>query len=577
MLAILMLMSTSVQAQTQLTSGKVSATFSPDAGLTELKFDGRTVMTGSSTHFVGSQFTMMRDVQTHDWNWPSNRTTPHYAVENGKLIGKIGHWKEHTTKLLHSDKTRYTIEQQFDLGINVIFDHVLSDSDLTLTITIDNQTPDQYQLDDWLLYLVKPQGAANVTHRMGRYYPAGDNYSPVSTISDRHWGMGISYIKHDLRPLMIRLNPRQQYNDYQFECWLKDSPIPAGARSSYTLVLRLADKPGDWKTLLEPYRAWFNSYYGNAKYRSDFRLKVGVFCCRLEGISPSNPRGYYHQLDHTGWIPFLRKQVGHLSKYNTGEVIIWGATGISERGVNYRPEFDVMPPVLEQSLNHLAPFFQSLGNKRFGFFARPNTIAYQKTWAEDADVSFNPFDPKQVKMADSRYDTFTNIGASAFYMDTYGADWGSFPGGAKGSAFYLKHLREKLGPDALVVTEFGFDVYSVYAMIWPNASDKLGKLPIGEFAQWLVPGSVEFCRAYSVEGVERAWQLGAVPMVNDFSVNTELMQIQSRYVNPDGSSKVRGDCQSPMNQAGVLPITLPQQKTGPAIQTSPVESLFRKD
>ncbi|MAX22973.1 MAG: hypothetical protein CMJ19_00600 [Phycisphaeraceae bacterium] len=578
MLVILMLACTFAYGQTQLTSGKVSAKFTPEAGLTELKFDGRTVMIGSSAHFAGSQFTLMRNVPTRDWNWPANRTTPHYAVKNGKLINKIGHWKDRTTHVLQSQDNRYTVEHRFAMGINVTFDHVLAANDLTMTITIDNQTPDPYQLDDWLLFLVKPQGAAKLTHRMGNYYPAGDNYSPVSTISDRNWGMGISYIKHDLRPMMIRLNARPQYRDYQFDCWLKDSPIPAGSRSSYTIVLRLDQTPGDWKNLLEPYRQWFSQYYGPAQYHTDFRLKVGVFACYLEGVTPTNPRGYFHQLDRTGWLPYLRKQVGHLSKYNTGEVIIWGATGISQRGVNYRPDFDVMPPILEQGLDQLAPFFQSIGNKRFGFFARPNTIAYQETWAQDADVSFNPHDPKHVRMADKRYERLADKGATAFYMDTYGADWGAYPGAAKGSAFYLKHLRDKFGPDALLVSEFGFDVFSVYAMVWPNASDKLGQKPIGAFAQWLVPGSVEFCRAYHVDGVKRAWQMGAVPMINDFSVNTALMQMQNQYVNPDGSSKVRSDCQSPKVQAVSSPLGLPQQKTGPADQTtSPVDSLFRKD
>lgn len=580
-LFVLVINVTWASAQTTLTAGKLTATFTPKEGLTKVTLDGRTVMTGSSTHCVGSLFTLLRNTPTRDWNWPKNRDTPHYAPQIGSLVDKIGSWQKPTIKVTQSAPDRFTVEHQFKNDVTVTFDHQLVSPDIVLTITIDNQSPDTFQLDDWLLYFLKPQGPARITNRMGSYYPAGDVYSPVTTISDQQWGVGFNWIKHDLRPIEIKLNPRASAQDYQLECWLKNSPIPSGSSRSYTMVLRIDSTPGDWKHLLTPYHDWFAQYFGPARYSMDFRVKTGVFCASVENVSPGNPMGFYGQMDRQGWLGFLNQRIGHLRNYNTGEVIIWAGTGINTRGVNYRPDFDVFPQVLEQTANQLAPYFASLGNKRFGFFARPNTIAYQKSLTEDDDVSFNPLDPRHVRVADKRYEKLCDIGATAFYMDTYGADWGCFPDSAKASVFYLKHLRDKLGPDTLLVTEFGFDAFSVYAAIWPVLRDDDGHKPYGDYAQWLVPGSVDYCRVHNLNGAKRVWEQGGVPMINDYMINNPLMQVQSQFVNPDGSSKVRTDCLTPKSvtpapaTSPLLPVT-PQTKTGPDIKPSPVESLFRK-
>ena len=574
---IVLLMITSIcSAKTTISAGKLQAVVSPEKGVTQLKLNGKIVMTGSSTHAQGALFTLLRNTPTRDWEWPANRDTPHYAPSIGKLVDKIGQWKKHTIHVLKSQADRYVIEHRYQAGVNITYDHHLVGPDLKLKITIDNKTADNFQLHDWLLFFFKTQTPAKLSHQMGSYYPAGDVYSPVTMISDRNWGVGINYIEHDFRPLEIRLDAMRAANTWQLKTWLKNSPIAAGSQRSYTMIMRVDDTPGDWKHLLLPYKKWFNDYLGPVRYSMDFRVKAGVFCGSLEGMSPTNPRGFYGQLDRQGWQPFINQRVGHLRKYNTGEILIWGATGISKRGVNYRPEFDVFPKILEDGLPQLKTYFQQLGNKRYGFFARPNTIAYQRSNAQDADVSFNPLDARHVRMADRRYENLLKAGATAFYMDTYGADWGCFPDSAKASVFYLKHLREKVGPDVLLVTEFGFDAFHVFAPIWPNRKDKLGHLPYGQYARWLVKGSVDFCRVDSVAGARRVWEKGAVPMLNDFAINNELMQLQKQFVNSDGSSKARNDCLVPVRLPTQNPRGLPSQKVAPLESIDRVDSLFKR-
>lgn len=574
---LLVLLAASVtQAQTTIRSGKLSATVTPEQGVTELKLNGKKVFTGSTTHTQGALFTLLRDVPKRDWNWQANRDTNHYAPLVGKLVDKVGNWKKHATKVIRAEADRYVVEHFYEQGVSITYDHQLVGADLKLKVTIDNQTLDLFQLHDWLLLFVHCDSPGKIQHRMGSYYPAADVYSPVTCISDSRFGLGVNYVKHDFRPIEILLNPMHLKNQYQLSAWLKNSPIASGAQRSYEMVLRVDDTPGDWKHLLTPYKDWFTGYFGDAKYSMDFRLKVGMFLCRMEGISQGNPSGYYGQLDRLGWLPFFRKRVGHLRNYNTGEVIIWGASGASRRGVNYRPEFDVFPPVLERGLPQLKTFFNQLGNKRFGFFARPNTIAYQQTHEKDSDVSFNPLDIQHLRMADRRYDKLIKAGARAFYMDTYGADWGCFPDSAKASVFYLKHLRDRVGPDVLLVTEFGYDAFSVYASIWPAHQDRLGHIPFGEYARWLVKGSVDFCRVAEVSGARRVWQRGGVPMVNDFMVNSQLMQIQNEYVNPDGSSKVRQDYLMREKASSNTVDLLPAKNTALPQGGNAVDSLFKR-
>ncbi len=62
---ILWLISASVShAQTTISAGKLQAVLSPEQGITELKLNGKTVFTGTSTHVKGSLFTLLRNVPT---------------------------------------------------------------------------------------------------------------------------------------------------------------------------------------------------------------------------------------------------------------------------------------------------------------------------------------------------------------------------------------------------------------------------------------------------------------------------------------------------------------------------------
>ncbi len=596
LLATLLLLLTPLTHAHTLQSGDLTATCDPQQGITQLKRNGQILLTGSTTAVFGHQFTLTRNVPDRDWNWPANKDTCHFAPSVGRLIARLGNRSKHTTEVLTAQTDRYTIRHTYHNGITLIFDHQLQNADMTLKITLENNTQDLFQLHDWLALDLHFDNKPKITQKMSSYYPAAEVYSPVTALWDNQQGIGINWIKHDFRPVEIRLHPRPRNNprklspqntsskqnpskyQYHLKTWMKNAPVEAGGRASHTMVLRTGST--DWKKLLLPYKKWFNQYLGPVQYNPDFRVKVATFCSNSSLITPTNSQGMRQGLDRQGWQAFLNKRLGHLQTYNVGHTLIWGATGASSRGVNYRPEFDVFPPVMTQGMPQLRDFFTQLGHKKFGFFARPNTLAYRKSWSKDADVEFHAVDPQHARMADTRFKKLIDQGATAFYLDTYGSATGCTPGSARATVFYLKRLRELAGPEKLIVTEHGFDGYHIFAAIWPVGKDKLGKKPLGAFARWLTLGSVEICRVHNIQGAQRTWVQGGIPILNDVSINAALMQMQKQYVNPDGSSRVRKDCLPPLNVATspLAPAHPTPQAPQPPLPTPPSSpsTLFRR-
>lgn len=531
-------------AQSTLNMHNVSST----GGITTLKLGTQTVLQGSTTYVKASLFALTGKVVGIPWGWPSNRDTCHFAPSVGNRIAYTGTYSSNWTATeLISTTTQYkTKHSYYNDQVIMTFDHVIDGQDLVITLDVENKTEHLLQIHDWMATDCKFTSAPSFTMKMGSYYPAGDIYSPVTAAWDANWGMGISWIKHGMRPIEIRMTPRgYDPNVHQLLLWLKNDPIQPSTSTRYSITIRIDDTPGNWKHLLTPYKTWFNDYFGTeAAYNSDFRIKTLTACSNVDLITTSNPMGFRDNMDTTGWTSYLNTHIASLIGKNIGEVIFWGATGASDRGVNYRPEFDVFPPALANDMNTLRDYFaNTLDNKKFGFLARPNTIAYIKNNDDDADVSFNTFDPGHINMAQARFQNLINEGADAFYLDTYGSSVGCFPGSFEASLMYLQKLRELAGPDRLLLTEHGCDAFHVYAARWPGGGDTLGKKPFGldSYARWLIDKTVEVCRVYNYDGVERALEWGGIPLMNDYLISSSIMQLQATHVSTTGDSLVRTD------------------------------------
>lgn len=549
-----------------MSHAQLTATFDENWGVTEVRLNGNVVMTGATTEMAGYSYSLNKDTgyaTPRDWNWPTGKSGCYFGPAVGELYTYRGHhaWSTNvidTEQIYTGDPNHFITRHTFATTV-ITYDHVIDGNNLIITATVDNAGKDYYfQLNEWMYLNCKFASTPTFNMTMTEFYPSPDAYSPVTAASDNTWGVGVNVIEHNSNPVLIRFwNDSSSAYRKNMMLWMKNSPSPPGGSMSYKVVLRFDETPGVWQNLLAPYKTWFNDFYGPVRYSVDFRIHVMSTCAALELQTPSNPYGFRDGMDVSGWSPFLGNRLSHLNTKNVGPVIFWAVTGISPRGANYRPDFNVFPEVINNDWNTLTTFMQNLGDKRFGLFARPNEIAYQRQTPtaqnpeSDATVPFSPRDYRHIQMCDGRFNDLIDRGAVAFYLDTYGSAIGCYPGSAEGQVFYLKHLRQLVGQDVILIPEFGFDAIHVFAPIWTKNSDNMGHKPLGGFSRWLISGASEICRVFAedpnypydaLDGAERAWLGGAVPLAGDSLITNAMMSLQNQYVNTDGTSKVRSDC-----------------------------------
>lgn len=526
-----------------ITSGKLTATFTPEAGMTAIALHGTPLWNGSTASVAGTYTTLL---QVTPANAPARKPEDTDLTRNVGTMTSTDKALTRTVTVIAATPTRYCVRHAYESGLTFTFDHLVQGPDVTCRVIIENDTPYDYQLTDWMPWFKLTFDDVPEQYRGtgGGGYPAGDVYSPVTALWGKTAGIGISWIEHRCRPVRFRINATSSRNPTKdrngvFNLWL--SPTAAGGRNRYAVVFRVDDTPKDWKHLLTPYKTWFNGYFGDkAHYNVDFRIKLMNTPSNGQLIKPDNPFGTRGKIDTEGWEPFIKERMGGIAKYPgvASHIVFWSILA-DPRGVNYRPDFNVMPPVTRETLPRLRQWCRD-NNMGFGWFARPNCIAFKRTWDQDAGITWNPLEPWQVQIADERYLDLVKQGCTSFYMDTYGNTWERIPGGAEGNVAYLRHLRELLGPDNFFFIEHGFDAQHLYAPIWPPGGDAHGKSPFDEYARWLCAGTVEICRVNDLEGAKRAWEGGAIPFA--LPLNDELVALQKRYVQDDWTSVKRPDC-----------------------------------
>ncbi|MCY2991012.1 MAG: hypothetical protein NTY19_24515 [Planctomycetota bacterium] len=78
-------------------------------------------------------------------------------------------------------------------------------------------------------------------------------------------------------------------------------------------------------------------------------------------------------------------------------IIIWALGGWDPRGAMYRPDFDILPPAVEQNIPQMRQAFED-SNVRMGVCTRPGEIAFRGTWTQDWTVRINPDDPQHLEI-----------------------------------------------------------------------------------------------------------------------------------------------------------------------------------
>lgn len=347
--------------------------------------------------------------------------------------------------------------------------------------------------------------------------------------------------------------PDRRENDPQRKLlYFAVAPIPARGVRTLDFKLRVSANR-DWQHLLQPYREHFQATFGPVRYHCDYRWIASDYVNKnQEAITATNPYGFYdgfRRIDTTeGVAAFCDKLVPALTENGGQGIILWGQGGDDPRGAMYRPDFDVLPPEVEQQWKTLQKRFQEAGLK-LGVCTRPRHLAVRRDWKEDTILDINPADSGHREVLWKRFENMIEKGCTLFYLDSFGDSFEDVQ--------LMMFLRERLGENILTFAEHQCDAMFPYSggysettfvgnqeNVEPHYRVWSG-LDNWKLYQYLCPESQLISRLYQIEGelpeafepVERFYYRNRVtPLlpVSDFRRLGRLGGIQPEFVEGTG-------------------------------------------
>ncbi len=336
------------------------------------------------------------------------------------------------------------------------------------------------------------------------------------------------------------------------------APIPA--RGARTIDLRLrVSHDRDWRRLLAPYREHFQATFGPVRYDADYRWIASDYMNHSQqAVSPTNPYGFHgghHRLDlHEGAEAFCQTLIPALKAHGGQGVILWGQGGDDPRGAMYRPDFDILPPEVEQNWPALAQRFHEVGLK-LGVATRPADLALRRDWKQDQVIPINADDPAHREMLWRRFQKMIDRGCTLFYLDSFGDDLEHVK--------LMRFLRERMGRKILCFGEHQCDALLPYSGGYSETTFHAGSQGRPAYRvwsgtenwriyQWLVPGCQLTARLYQVEGrippgfesVDRFFyrqRITPLLPVSDFRRLPDLKDAQESYLDISGKWKEKLD------------------------------------
>jgi hypothetical protein len=271
-----------------------------------------------------------------------------------------------------------------------------------------------------------------------------------------------------------------------------------------------------------------------------------------QAISASNPYGFHdgsRRIDTDEGIDrFCEIVIPALKQHGGQGVILWGQGGDDPRGGMYRPDFDILPPEVEQRWPLLADRL-SRENLKLGICTRPRHLAVRRNWLKDQIIDINPDDPGHRAMLWHRFESMITKGCGLFYLDSFGSSFEDVK--------LMQTLREKMGPEVLTFAEHQCDAILPYSGGYSETSFVAGKegsephyrvwsgVRNWEIYQYLCPQAQLTSRLYRVQGsiperfepVDRFFfrhRVTPLLPVSDFRRLSQLGAIQPEFVTADG-------------------------------------------
>jgi hypothetical protein len=167
-------------------------------------------------------------------------------------------------------------------------------------------------------------------------------------------------------------------------------------------------------------------------------------------------------------------------------VILWGQGGSDPRGAMYRPDFDVVPPAMQQNLPKLAERLKASGLK-LGLTARPAEIVQRANWTSDLTTYLAPTE-NNIQTLGNRFKRTMEWGTELFYLDTFG--------NRMDDVLIMRGLRKMIGRNVQTYAEHGSDVILPLSGLYTEMGwDKERKQYVFaflrtediEFFRWLCP------------------------------------------------------------------------------------------
>jgi hypothetical protein len=288
--------------------------------------------------------------------------------------------------------------------------------------------------------------------------------------------------------------------------------VPAGQAVDVDINFRVS-RDFSIPHLFEDYKKVYDQHFPKLLYNPDDRTLGECVAADKSAVSPVNPLGFLggmRRLDTlAGTWAYIRLAGPPLQNTDALGIIFWAPTGYSEP--MYPPDFDAFPKSVEDNIPALVAGFKK-HNLRVGLCARCGDGVTRVEGKEPQMYRLDASNPEQMKTLMARFDHAMKLGFSLFYLDSFGVT-------NPNDQAILKLVREKVGPDVQLYTEFVTDMSLPYAghycewqgtyIRWTNDYQYQGM-------RYLCPDSTWACLSRTKQPIPPEFdKLGLTPIVND--------------------------------------------------------------
>ncbi len=319
---------------------------------------------------------------------------------------------------------------------------------------------------------------------VGWPYP-GNAYSPVMVVMNQTHAVGISLMypvmeyKHDALIRLSRVGgifrgPPEKLG-WMVTFDLSDAPgvtqytrlsyqavVQPGETRAYTVAIRAMARPDlsgsvtspqEWLTLLDPYRAYFQSRYGSVQYDRRTKPVLAREVANNGAIEATNRRGLgggVNRPDRVGFAPMANAIVRENLGYDS--VMLWAPSGMfyNNQELNYPSRFTagwLDLPKLRTATDSIGLPSIPRSGKELGLWWG-HSARHMDRWDDNESEPLDPSNPVHMELVHTQLDLAEQAGATLIGLDAFTHAhmpvWAQVP--------YLQHLKQRY-PEMSFITE----------------------------------------------------------------------------------------------------------------------------